>query len=147
MSKVKIKNISTYKLSVILDNVRSRRDLEPGQETTLPDDVFEEFNYDPGCRSYVRSGFLKVITESEAIKEQLVEAPANLDVDVVELLTTGTVTELAKVLKECGPAMKEKIADAAIKHSVMDAARAKLIEVHCGIDVLKAASLQRSIGI
>ena len=120
MSKVKIKNTSNYRISIILDNVRYRRDLNPGAETAIPEDAFEEFNYDNGCRNYVRNGFIKVITEDEGIKEAIPEMPKDVDIDAEILLTKKTVQELALVLKDASPAMKEKIIAAAIKHSVAD---------------------------
>ena len=145
MNKVKVKNTSSYRISIILNNVRFRRDLNPGQETVLPEDAFEEFNFDNGCRNYVRNGYLKVITEDEVIKESIPEMPKDVDIDAEELVTKKTVQELAKVLKEASPAMKDKIIAAAIKHSTMDAARVALIKTHCGVDVLQALNLQRSM--
>ena len=144
MAKVKIKNTSNYRISIILDNVRYRRDLNPGQETAIPEDAFEEFNYDNGCRNYVRNGFLKVITEDAEIKESIPEMPVDVDLNAEEIVQ-GTVQELAKVLKDASPSMKEKIVAAAIKHSTMDAARVALIKTHCGVDVLQALNFQRSM--
>ena len=144
MAKVKIKNTSNYRISIILDNVRYRRDLNPGQETAIPEDAFEEFNYDNGCRNYVRNGFLKVITEDAEIKESIPEMPTDVDLNAEEIVQ-GTVQELAKVLKDASPSMKEKIVAAAIKHSTMDAARVALIKTHCGVDVLQALNFQRSM--
>ena len=145
MSKVKIKNTSSYRISIILDNVRYRRDLNPGAETTLPEDVFEEFNYDNGCRNYVRNGFIKVITDDEEIKEAIPEMPKDVDMDAEILVTKKSVQELALILKDASPAMKDKIVAAAIKHSAVDAARVALIKTHCGVDVLNALNLQRSV--
>lgn len=145
MSKVKIKNTSSYRISIILDNVRYRRDLNPGAETTLPEDVFEEFNYDNGCRNYVRNGFIKVITDNEEIKEAIPEMPKDVDMDAEILVTKKSVQELALILKDASPAMKDKIVAAAIKHSAVDAARVALIKTHCGVDVLNALNLQRSM--
>ena len=144
MSKVKIKNTSTYRISIILDNVRYRRDLNPGAEAVMPEEVFEEFNYDNGCRNYVRNGFIKVITEDEVIKEAIPEMPKDVDLDADEVVK-NSVQELANVLKDASPSMKEKIVAAAIKHSIADPARVALIKTHCGIDVLQAMNLQRSV--
>lgn len=145
MSKVKVKNTSSYRISIILDNVRYRRDLNPGQEAILPEDAFEEFNFDNGCRNYVRNGFLKIITDDEVIKESVVQAPEDVDIDVEELLTKKTVQELNQVLKTASPAMKEKVVAAAIKLSVMDGPRVALIKAICHVDVLNALNLQRSV--
>ena len=145
MSKVKIKNTSSYRISIILDNVRYRRDLNPGAETTLPEDVFEEFNYDNGCRNYVRNGYIKVITDDEEIKEAIPEMPKDVDMDAEILVTKKRVQELALIQKDASPAMKDKIVAAAIMHSAVDAARVALIKTHCGVDVLNALNLQRSM--
>lgn len=145
MNKVKIKNTSNYRISIILDNVRYRRDLNPGAETTIPEDAFEEFNYDNGCRNYVRNGFIKVITDDEEIKEAIPEMPKDVDMDAEILVTKKSVQELALILKDASPAMKDKIVAAAIKHSMVDAARVALIRTHCGVDVLNALNLQRSM--
>lgn len=145
MSKVKIKNTSSYRISIILDNVRYRRDLNPNAETTLPEDVFEEFNYDNGCRNYVRNGYIKVITDNEEVKEAIPEMPKDVDMDAEILVTKKSVQELALILKDASPAMKDKIVAAAIKHSAVDAARVALIKTHCGVDVLNALNLQRSM--
>jgi hypothetical protein len=145
MNKVKIKNTSNYRISIILDNVRYRRDLNPGAETTIPEDAFEEFNYDNGCRNYVRNGFIKVITDDEEIKEAIPEMPKDVDMDAEILVTKKSVQELALILKDASPAMKDKIVAAAIKHSAVDAARVALIKTHCGVDVLNALNLQRSM--
>lgn len=145
MSKIKIKNTSAYRISIILDNVRYRRDLNPGQESIIPEDAFEEFNFDNGCRNYVRNGFIKVITEDESIKESIPVMPKDVDLDAEELVTKSSIQELAKVLKEASPAMKDKVVAAAIKHSVADAARVALIKTHCNVDVLSALTLQRAM--
>ena len=145
MNKVKIKNTSNYRISIILDNVRYRRDLNSGAETTIPEDAFEEFNYDNGCRNYVRNGFIKVITDDEEIKEAIPEMPKDVDMDAEILVTKKSVQELALILKDASPAMKDKIVAAAIKHSAVDAARVALIKTHCGVDVLNALNLQRSM--
>lgn len=146
MEKVRIKNISNYKLLITLPNARYRRDLLPGQTTPpLSEDVFEEFNYDPGCRSWVRNGFLAVLTESEELREQMVAAPKNAEVDVVKIMTEGTVVELSKLLKDSTQVIQDKVVDTAIKHNITDAARCALIKTYCGVDVLAAIANQRAM--
>ena len=145
MSKVQIKNTSGYRISIILDNVRYRRDLNPGQETVIPEDVFEEFNFDNGCRNYMRNGFLKVITDDVEIKEQLPEIPEDVDMDADDVVTNKSIAEFTAILKNASPAMKEKIVAAAIKNSTMDAPKVALIKNYCNVDVLQALNLQRSM--
>ena len=143
--KVVIKNLSSYKVGINLANVRFRRDLTPGQSCPLAPDVFEEFNYDPGCRAMVRAGVLKVITESEEIREQLVETAEIVEIDIKKLLVEETVSELNRVLNEASDNLKSRIVEEAIKLSIADAARVALIKKHCGVDIVNSLSLQRSI--
>lgn len=145
MSKIKVKNTSGYQISIILNNVRYRRDLNPGQEAVMPEEVYEEFNFDNGCRNYVRSGFLKVISEDAAVQETFVQSPADVDVDVEAILTNGSPQELAKLLSSASVATKDKIVAAAIKYSITDAPRVALIKTHCQVDILQALALQRAI--
>lgn len=145
MSKMKIKNVSNFAISIILNNVRYRRDLNPGQETSLPEDVAEEFNFDPGCHSYVKSGYIKVITEDQEIKDVFGDTPKDVDIDITDLLTNKSVNELAIALKNGSPAFKEKVVAEAIRLSITDAARCSLIKHNCNVDVLNAITLQRSV--
>lgn len=145
MSKMKIKNVSNFAISIILNNVRYRRDLNPGQETSLPEDVAEEFNFDPGCRSYVKSGYIKIITEDQEIKDVFGDTPKDVDIDIADLLTNKSVNELAIALKNGSPAFKEKVVSEAIRLSITDAARCSLIKHNCNVDVLNAITLQRSV--
>lgn len=145
MSKMKIKNVSNFAISIILNNVRYRRDLNPGQETSLPEDVIEEFNFDPGCHSYVKSGYIKIITEDQEIKEVFGDTPKDVDIDIADLLTNKSVNELAIALKNGSPAFKEKVVSEAIRLSITDAARCSLIKHNCNVDVLNAITLQRSV--
>lgn len=144
MAKVKIKNISSYDVLITLPNVRYRRDLRPGQTSDLADDVFEEFNFDPGCRAYVRNGFIKVITEDETIKETLEVAPENIDLDVDDLLKNKPIAEFAQIMKTASDSLKNKIVDRAMALSITDVAHNSVIKACCGVDILAALALQNS---
>lgn len=146
MSKVRIKNISNYTMDIVLPNVRYRRDLVPGQITPpLPDDVFEEFNYDPGCRNWIKNGFLAVLTDDEEVKNLLETVPANAEVDVLDVLLNGSASDLSKLLRDSTPVIRDKVVALAIQHNITDAARCSLIQTYCEVDVLAAIANQRMI--
>lgn len=145
MSMMRVKNTSGFDVSIILPNVRYRRDLRPGQETNLPDDVAEEFNFDPGCRAYIKSGFLKIVNATQETKDVFGEMPKDTEVDVVDLLTNKTVNDLAVALKNGSASLKDKVVTEAIRLCITDATRCSLIKHHCDIDILQAIALQRSI--
>lgn len=145
MAKVRIKNISTYTVDIVLPNVRYRRDLAPGQIAPLPDDVVDEFNYDPGCRCWVKNGFLAVLTDDEEVKAVLPTAPENAEINVLEVLTKGTVADLNKLLKNSTEVIRDKIVALAIQNNITDAARCSLIKSYCEVDILAAVANQRAV--
>lgn len=145
MPKVKIQNLSSFKIGINLPNVRFRRDINPKQTTVLPDDVFEDFNYDPGCIAFVRDGFLKVITDDEEIKEQLTrpEAMTSDEVDVAKILTEAPVADLIKVIKNASPALKDLIIAEAVRLNITDEGRCNVIKKFLNVDVLTAIAMDR----
>ena len=144
--KVYVKNISSFVIELNLRQVRYVRDLEPGQRVGLAEDVFEEFSCDPGCKSLLRDGFLKVITEDEEVQQQIAEiAPSKTaeEVNVRDLLMNQSAQKLGIALKEASPALKEQIVEMAMSLSIADPARVNLIKHYCNVDILQALALQR----
>ena len=126
--------------------MRYVRDLEPGQKVGLAEDVFEEFSCDPGCKSLLRDGCLKLITEDEEVQQQIAEiAPSKTaeEVNVRDLLMNQSAQKLGIALKEASPALKEQIVEMAMSLSIADPARVNLIKHYCNVDILQALALQR----
>ena len=144
--KVYVKNVSSFVIELNLRQVRYVRDLEPGQTVGLAEDVFEEFSCDPGCKSLLRDGFLKVITEDDEVQQQIAEiAPSKTteEVNVRDLLMNQSAQKLGIALKEASPALKEQIVEMAMSLSIADPARVNLIKHYCNVDILQALALQR----
>lgn len=144
--KVYVKSVSSFAIELNLRQVRYVRDLEPGQKVGLTEDVYEEFSCDPGCKSLLRDGFLKIITEDAEIKQQIAEiAPAKTseEINVRDLLTNQSAQKLGIALKEASPALKQQIIETAIALSIADPARVNLIKHYCNVDILQALALQR----
>ena len=141
----KIKNVSNSAITINLPNVRYRTELRPKQERPLPDDVFMEFNYDPGCINMVKWGFLSVAYDKteEIFDPIIVEAKTGADVDVKELLTKKTVKELADTLKTASPALKDEIVAVAVELSIADPGRCNIIEKYTNVDVLNVMAMAR----
>lgn len=143
--KVHVKNVSSFVIELNLRQVRYVRDLEPGQKVGLTEDVFEEFSCDPGCKSFLRDGFLKVVTEDEEVQQQIAEiAPLKTteEVNVRDLLMNQSAQKLGIALKEASPALKEQIVEMAMSLSIADPARVNLIKHYCNVDILQALALQ-----
>lgn len=146
MSKTKIKNLSNFKISIILPNVRFARDINPQQEVIVPEDVIEEINYDPGCRSFIQDGFLAIISEDENIKEQMLKSSKTtaIDIDVDDLLKNQSIAKLSGVLKDASPALKDLIVERAVALSIADEPHNNVIMKFTGTDVIKAIELRHT---
>lgn len=143
MSNIKIKNTSNFHLHINLPNVRYVRDMTPGQEMSVQEDVYEELVYDAGCRTFIKDGFLKVISSSQEQEVPTAEQKTSDEVNVGELLTSKTVSEFSKIIKDASPALREQIVSEAIRLSIADPARCSLIKHYTGVDVVNAMSLAR----
>ena len=139
----KIKNVCNSKILINLPNVRFRTELQPKQERPLPDDVFYEFLYDPGCANMVKWGFLGVIYDDNAMDKIKVETKTGMDVDVTDLLTNKPVKELTEVLKEASPALKDEIVAKAIELSIADQGRCNIIKKYTNTDILNVMAMTR----
>lgn len=139
----KVKNVCNSKVLINLPNVRFRTELQPKQERPLPDEVFYEFLYDPGCINMVKWGFLGVIYDNNVEDKIEVESKTGLDIDVKDLLTNKPVKELTEVLKEASPALKDEIVSKAIELSIADQGRCNIIKKYTNIDILNVMAMTR----
>lgn len=141
----KIKNVSNSEITINLPNVRYRTMIRPKQERPMPDDVFMEFNYDPGCINMVKWGFLAVIYDHniDAAERIEVETKTGADVDVKALLTEKTVKELSETLKNASPALKDEIVAVAVELSIADPGRCNIIKKYTDIDILNVMAMAR----
>lgn len=141
----KIKNVSNSEITINLPNVRYRTMIRPKQERPMPDDVFMEFNYDPGCVNMVKWGFLSVIYDHniDAAERIEVDTKTGADVDVKALLTEKTVKELSDTLKNASPALKDEIVAVAVELSIADQGRCNIIKKYTDIDILNVMAMAR----
>lgn len=142
----KVKNICDSVVNINLPNVRFRTDIRPKQERAMPEEVFTEFLYDPGCMNMVRWGFLEVIYDKSADSYyDKIEVPQQTaaTVNVRELLLEKTVKELSEVLKNASPALKDEIVAVAIAESIVDQGRCNIIKKYTDVDVLNTLAMAR----
>lgn len=145
---IKIKNPSSANVTVVLEDIHYRRQLHPMAEALITKEVYEAMKYDAGCVNMIREGYLTFILPPEMMEEDKPEPEllkeVQIPTSIKKLLKEGTITDLAKLLKTATDAEKETIVSVAISESVADPARCKLIKDNCGVDVIKAMSLQRA---
>lgn len=142
----KVKNICDSVVNINLPNVRFRTDIRPKQERAMPEEVFTEFLYDPGCMNMVRWGFLEVIYDKSAdsyYDKIEVSQQTAATVNVRELLLEKTVKELSEVLKNASPALKDEIVAVAIAESIVDQGRCNIIKKYTDVDVLNTLAMAR----
>lgn len=142
----KVKNICDSVVNINLPNVRFRTDIRPKQERAMPEEVFTEFLYDPGCMNMVRWGFLEVIYDKNTDSYyEKIEVPQQTaaTVNVRELLLEKTVKELSEVLKNASPALKDEIVAVAIAESIVDQGRCNIIKKYTDVDVLNTLAMAR----
>ena len=118
----------------------------PKQETTLPEDVFDEFNYDPGCQAFVKDGFLQVTADDAETKAQISVKPTaktGADVNVKYLLTEAPVKDLIAVLKsgDLTPALKDEFIESARELKITDLGRSNALKQYLGFDCLEAVRM------
>lgn len=140
----KIKNISNSAININLPNVRFRTELRPKQERIMPEDVFTEFNYDPGCQNLVKWGFVQVVYDDNSTLDKIeVETTTAAKINVEDLLKNKTVKELSDVLKKASPALKDEIVDTATKLSIVDEGRCNIIKAYTGVNILNVLAMAR----
>lgn len=140
----KIKNISNSAININLPNVRFRTELRPKQERIMPEDVFTEFNYDPGCQNLVKWGFVQVVYEDNSTLDRIeVQTTTAAKINVEDLLQNKTVKELSDVLKKASPALKDEIVDTATKLSIVDEGRCNIIKAYTGVNILNVLAMAR----
>lgn len=140
----KIKNISNSAININLPNVRFRTELRPKQERIMPEDVFTEFNYDPGCQNLVKWGFVQVVYDDNSTLDKIeVETTTAAKINVEDLLKNKTVKELSDVLKKASPALKDEIVDTATRLSIVDEGRCNIIKAYTGVNILNVLAMAR----
>ena len=140
----KIKNISNSAININLPNVRFRTELRPKQERIMPEDVFTEFNYDPGCQNLVKWGFVQIVYDDNSTLDKIeVETTTAAKINVEDLLKNKTVKELSDVLKKASPALKDEIVDTATKLSIVDEGRCNIIKAYTGVNILNVLAMAR----
>lgn len=146
MNKPHIKNISNFRTLVNLPNARFRREFRPGQDIPVSEEVLEEFNYDAGCTTLVKLGYLKAFPAEDTatlVPMEKADGKTAEDVNVDALLTTAEIKDLSEALKNGTPALKDSVVQRAIELEVVDTPRCNVIKHFTGVDVLEALAMAR----
>ena len=137
---IKIKNVSTSRISLFAPSVRLNRMLDPGRVIPISQEEYEELTFDPGFMALVRGHYV-VIEGLEA--EQAVEEVGQVyDQNTIEqMLIKNDITAFAKFIPTASVAEKESAVNLAIEHKITNNAIVALIKKYCGVDIINAINV------
>jgi len=138
---IKIKNVSTSRISLYAPSVRLNRNLDPGRVIPLSQEEYEELTFDPGFMALVNGHYLKIEGVEE---EKQVELVGNVvEASAIEkMLMENDVTKFAKFIPHATDAEKESAVTLAVEHKITNAGIVALIKKYCDVDVINAIAIK-----
>lgn len=139
---ITIKNVSTSVVTVIAHDYNFRRELTPGRTVPIDDEIFDQLTFDSGFQNMISAGYIKV---NGVADEGVVETPVATVVEVDELekiMKERNITRFAQIIPTASPATKQAVVELAVKHDVTDRAFSALIQKYCGVDILRAITIE-----
>lgn len=137
---ITIKNISNSTVTLIARDLKFRRELTPGRTIPLNEETFDELTFDSGFHNLISAGYLKV----NGVEEEGVVEKTENNIDIVELekiMKERNITKFAQIMPKALPATKQAVVELAVKYDVTDRAFSALIQKYCGVDILKAITI------
>jgi len=138
---IKIKNVSTSRISLFAPSVRLNRMLDPGRVIPISQEEYEELTFDPGFMALVNGHYLKIegVEEDRQVEviNNVVEASA-----IEKMLMENDVTKFAKFIPKATDAEKESAVTLAVEHKITNAGIVALIKKYCDVDVINAIAMK-----
>ncbi len=138
---IKIKNVSTSRISLFAPSVRLNRMLDPGRVIPISQEEYEELTFDPGFMALVNGHYLKIegVEEDRQVEviNNVVEASA-----IEKMLMENDVTKFAKFIPNATEAEKESAVTLAVEHKITNAGIVALIKKYCDVDVINAIAMK-----
>ena len=138
---IRIKNVSTSRVSLYAPSVRLNRNLDPGRVIPLSQEEYEELTFDPGFMALVNGHYLKIEGVEEEKQVELVgnvvEASTN-----EKMLMNNDVAAFAKFIPHATDAEKESAVTLAVEHKITNAGIVALIKKYCDVDVINAIAIK-----
>ncbi len=138
---IKIKNVSTSRISLFAPSVRLNRMLDPGRVIPISQEEYEELTFDPGFMALVNGHYLKIegVEEDRQVEviNNVVEASA-----IEKMLMENDVTKFAKFIPNATEAEKESAVTLAVEHKITNAGIVALIKKYCDVDIISAIAVK-----
>ena len=138
---IRIKNVSTSRISLYAPGVKLNRMLDPGRIIPISQEEYEELTFDPGFMALLNGHYLKL----EGIEEERQVAPVGNVVEastIEKMLLTNDVTSFARFIPNATEAEKESAVTLAIEHKITNSGIVALIKKYCDVDVISAIAVK-----
>lgn len=136
MEKITIKNISTATVVIVSD--RFRRDLAPGREVPITQEIYEDLMFDPGFNNLLTGHFIMIngLSDEEAVVAQ--EQNVYDSAAIAQMFNTKNYSAFAKFLPTATMAERDTVIQFAVNNGITDNGFTALIKKYCDIDVVSA---------
>lgn len=141
MGKITIKNVSSSNVAIVAHDAKYRRELVPGREVAISNEIYEELMFEPGILNLIKAGFIRFSGDDaeEAIE---IAASTNTEVaekkDIEEILKARDITKFSRLISKASVATRESIVKLAVEIGVTDKPFIALIKKYCDVDVIEA---------
>lgn len=138
---IKLKNVSTSRISLYAPSVRLNRMLDPGRIIPVSQEEYEELTFDPGFMALVNGHYIKIEGVEE---EKQVELVGNIvEASAIEkMLLENDVTKFAKFIPTATEAEKEAAVTLAVEHKITNSGIVALIKKYCDVDIINAIAMK-----
>ena len=138
---IRLKNVSTSRISLYAPSVRLNRMLEPGRIVPVSQEEYEELTFDPGFMALVNGHYIKIegIEEEKQVElvGNVVEASA-----IQKMLLENDVTKFAKFIPQATEAEKDAAVTLAVEHKITNSGIVALIKKYCDVDIINAIAMK-----
>lgn len=138
---IKIKNVSTSRISLYAPSVKLNRMLDPGRIIPVSQEEYEELTFDPGFMALLNGHYLKLEGVEEERQVELVGNVVEAS-KIEKMLVENNVTSFAKFIPNATSAEKESAVTLAVEHKITNAGIVALIKKYCDVDVISAIAMK-----
>lgn len=138
---ITVKNISTAKVYLSIPSIHFNRDLLPGRELPITEEIYREMKFDTGCVSLIDGHFIKISGLEE--HDEVTEVANVFDVaTIAKMYDTNDITGFAKFIQNATTAEKDTAIRLAVDKGITTPGFVTLIKKYCDVDVINAISMK-----
>ena len=138
---ITVKNVSSAKIYLSLPNVHFSRELLPGREIPISEEVYREMSFDTGCIGLIDGHFIKISGLDAG--EQVTEVSNVYDVAAIAKMLEGNdMTAFARFISGATAAEKDTVVRIAVDKGITTPGIVTLIKKYCDVDIINAISIK-----